>query len=307
MILSIVIPFYNGDDFICKLLDSIKLSHTKSQQVIKLDIIIVIDSNSDEKKLQQIIDNSTYNFPYKISFLKNPVNLGVAKSRDIGIINSIGDYLTFIDQDDYVVPEYISKIENIIQNNFDILYLNGNVVNLLQNKSVPVNYFKPEITLKKLIYNNLFISPSFIIVKRSILDKYNIRFFNEKISSKGVDDLNFQIKLHQNCELLKSTYINHRIVNYCIHSTNYSHDIKQQIEGNIEVLNYFYKECINYKSDIDLKIRALNFSKDILSKNKLTFSLKHPFSFYSYFIIYMNDFNRLIRLIHRIVISMRIR
>jgi glycosyltransferase involved in cell wall biosynthesis len=70
--------------------------------------IIVIDDNSKDKSLK-IVDSLINKNPGKIKLVKNKKNYGVSYSRNIGIKVSKGDYLFFIDSDDFLLEKDISS------------------------------------------------------------------------------------------------------------------------------------------------------------------------------------------------------
>lgn len=109
--ISIIIPIYNGTKFINRIFDSI-LSQTYSNY----EVIFINDGSTDESLniLNELKD--------KYSFIKviDQKNKGRSESRNVGVENSIGEYLTFLDQDDYISNDFLEKLINNIKDN-DIL------------------------------------------------------------------------------------------------------------------------------------------------------------------------------------------
>ena len=91
-LISIIIPYYKKKFFIFKTLQSIL-----NQSYQNFEIIIVYDDidMSDLPYLKKIIKGNK-----RIKILINKQNLGVSKSRNIGIKKSRGRYIAFIDSDD---------------------------------------------------------------------------------------------------------------------------------------------------------------------------------------------------------------
>lgn len=113
MKISIIVPIYNSSKYLKKCLDSIV------NQTIKNIEIILIDDNSTDDSYNICLEYKKKD--NRIKLIKNKVNKGVSVTRNIGIENSTGNYLTFIDSDDYVELDYIETLYNLIkEDNYDL-------------------------------------------------------------------------------------------------------------------------------------------------------------------------------------------
>ena len=92
--ISIVFPCYNGEKYLNRMMDSIK----QLDNLNEIELVIV-DNNSEDKSKQII--NSYKNI--KINLIEQDQNLGFAKACNIGVNNSIGEYV-FITNQDVVFP-----------------------------------------------------------------------------------------------------------------------------------------------------------------------------------------------------------
>lgn len=97
--LSIVIPYYNTYDLTVKLLKQLEIQKTDEVE------IILVDDGCNETRFDD------YNF---IKVIHNEVNLNAPKSWNIGIKESKGKYIAFIDSDDMIMPYYIEELINAI-------------------------------------------------------------------------------------------------------------------------------------------------------------------------------------------------
>lgn len=113
---SIIIPLFNAEKYIGRLLDSIF-----AQDYDNYEIIVVNDGSTD--KSLQIIKKY---IPKNKIILKNIDNSGPGFARKLGYLNSSGDYLFFIDSDDYLPSKDILKNlnEKMSSSNCDILFFN---------------------------------------------------------------------------------------------------------------------------------------------------------------------------------------
>lgn len=105
--LSIVVPVYNCEKSVCRCIDSILNSEYKSYE-----IIIINDGSSDNTVY--IIKNE-YSSKDNIRFINLEKNQGVSYCRNIGIEESNGNYITFVDADDYISTNIYSEMMKIIR------------------------------------------------------------------------------------------------------------------------------------------------------------------------------------------------
>lgn len=113
---SVIVPVYNVEKYLSKCLDSIV-----NQTLKDIEIIVVNDGSPDNS--QKIIDNYCKKYKNIKSFIKK--NGGLSDTRNFGIKKSHGDYLIFIDSDDYVKETMLEKMWNVaINKNVDIVVCN---------------------------------------------------------------------------------------------------------------------------------------------------------------------------------------
>ncbi len=115
---SVIIPLYNQKLYVSEAINSII-----SQTYENIEIIVVNDGSTDcpEKVLEQ--------FKGKITVI-NQKNSGLSGARNAGILKSKGEYIQFLDADDLLFPEKISRqINEIIDNKGVIPYCEIEVLN----------------------------------------------------------------------------------------------------------------------------------------------------------------------------------
>jgi glycosyltransferase involved in cell wall biosynthesis len=303
--LSIIITFYRGEKFLPILLDSLISSYSGSKKMINLELILIVDSpETNIFVLQELLNN--YSF-LNINLSVNEKNIGVAKSRDLGIRLAKGEYITFIDQDDNVNLPYFCVLENELIKDIDLFIQNGYVKNIISNKKVSIFYYKPKIGLEEFILDNKILTPSLIVVKKEIVVINNIRFTLPFDEYKGIDDWFFILQILIRIQNIKYKWIDERNVNYCIHDANYSNDIFESINGSIEVLKYVKNEIPNYSSLINSRIKVLEFSKKFYSDQRIESVILQPGLFIKFIYQYLQDVNRVIRITHRLILGLKIR
>lgn len=99
---SVVVPIYNVEKFIERCLRSIL-----NQTYQEFEIICVDDCGQDRS--MEIVEDIRKQFPEKIRIVSNGKNAGLGAARDAGIRSAKGDYIAFIDSDDYIKSDYLAK------------------------------------------------------------------------------------------------------------------------------------------------------------------------------------------------------
>ncbi len=118
--LSIIIPVYNAENTLRKCLDSIL-----EQNYTDYEIILVNDGSQDSSE-KIILEYAKEN--NKIKYISKE-NSGVADSRNIGVKNATGEYIVFVDSDDYVKNTIFTDIESYLEKGIELIKWKGILVN----------------------------------------------------------------------------------------------------------------------------------------------------------------------------------
>lgn len=137
---SVIIPTYNSEKYVQKCLDSVIMQTLNNIEIIIIDNISV-DNTVEVAK--DILSKGKKNF----EIIKNP-KLGVSFSRNIGINASKGEYIYFLDSDDYLLEkEALENAYNLAKvNDLDIVHFGFNRVDEEGKIIVPYNRFYKYIT-----------------------------------------------------------------------------------------------------------------------------------------------------------------
>ena len=103
--ISIIVPVFNSEQEIKDCLDSLVDQTEKDLE------IIVIDDKSTDHSLE-IIESYAKNYS-NIRVYRNEENKGVSDSRNLGIAQATGEYITFVDSDDYVNPNMYEELYEV--------------------------------------------------------------------------------------------------------------------------------------------------------------------------------------------------
>lgn len=106
-VFSIIVPVYNTEKYVKRCLDSIM-----NQTFTDFEVIIVNDGSTDDSK--DIIAK----YPYKVI---NQKNQGLSMARNNGVKEATGDYLIFLDSDDYIEKNLLKEITKSLSNDPDLV------------------------------------------------------------------------------------------------------------------------------------------------------------------------------------------
>ena len=97
---SVIVPLYNKAPYVCKALESVC-----AQTYRDFEIVVVNDGSTDGSEVlaKQILNEKSNGIPYKII---NQSNAGVAAARNNGVAASCGEYVVFLDADDWWSPDF---------------------------------------------------------------------------------------------------------------------------------------------------------------------------------------------------------
>lgn len=175
---SIIIPFYNGNKYIPKLVGNINKIYDDYKDI---EVIIVNDSPT----IPINIENICIKFPYNI--IVNPENKGIHFSRVNGLKHANGEYIIFLDQDDCIEKNFISS-QLIKIKNYDCIIANGYNYGISNRKKIYKNsifhklstYFIPLV-----LTGTHIISPGQCLIRKDSISKY---WIENIMSINGVDD-----------------------------------------------------------------------------------------------------------------------
>lgn len=124
-LVSVVVPVYNTEKYIEKCLNSLV-----NQTLKDIEILVIDDGSTDNSK--KIIESFRKYKQVKVFY--NGENKGVAYSKSLGVNNSCGKYIGFVDSDDYIPNDYYEKMVKVLEDNNGSLAL-CDVLLLYENSS----------------------------------------------------------------------------------------------------------------------------------------------------------------------------
>ena len=203
-LVSIVVPIYDVEKYLEKCIESIRHQTYKN-----LEIILVDDGSPDESG--RICDEFCNDNRVKVIHKENG---GLSSARNAGLKVATGDYIGFVDSDDYVHPEMFEKLYNrIIRDRSDICICSHYTVDKSDN--INEHFFRniPEILDKDKILNYLILPligadkerneseiEGFVwrnLYRRELIREYEFKSERQYFAEDIVSDLELYIKCKQ--------------------------------------------------------------------------------------------------------------
>lgn len=222
-IITIIIPIYGVELYVEKCLTSIL-----AQSFTNFEAILVDDGSLDSSisVAKKLVGNDS-----RFAFLHQE-NRGQGAARNLGLDHAKGDYIAFIDSDDYVEPDYLKLVyEKLIADDADICICNVNYVGIAGNvirtytsnpkKHVEdTDFFLARSHLSPWLWDKLY--------KKEVFEGMR---FDESI--RTFEDVHFTFRLIYN---KKITQVPEYLYNYLQRPGSSSHDIKPSyIEDRVAV------------------------------------------------------------------------
>ena len=242
-LISIVIPIYNAEKYLEECLNSIK-----SQTYKNFEVIMVNDGSKDDS---ETICMNFLRSDSRFRYLKK-ANGGVSSARNLGLDNVKGDYITFIDADDWVDENYLDLLITTVKknhsdivvssykqfNNIDVFYLRAYTI---QEKYL-LNFEKMNrddfLTIfPKLMSINVCFNNAVAKLFRKELVK-NLRF---DTSIKYGEDLDFYFRLYLNVDSI--SYVDEPTYVYRMHGDSTTSNFNQEhAEQELSIFKQMYEK-----------------------------------------------------------------
>lgn len=230
---SVIVPIYNTEKFLKKCIESIV-----NQTLQEIEIILINDGSTDNS--HYICLEYAEKYPKKIKYMNNK-NIGCSATRNLGIELANGEYIAFVDSDDYIEKEmYEEMYTKTLKEKSDIVICGFNYI-FSDKKTL----FIPE---NKYEYLDIRNKPSYVwnkLFKKSLLKNNQIEF---PLNTHYCEDLVFSFK---NLVLTKNISIVQRpLYNYILHGNNSIYNLDKKLDIKISFLEiYSYLEKNNFLKD----------------------------------------------------------
>jgi len=142
MLISIIIPVYNVEPYLRECLDSVF-----AQDLSDCEVIAVNDGSTDGSRV--ILETYQSNYPNLLSII-DKANGGLSSARNAGVERAKGDYLYFLDSDDWLKAHAVECLKSTVQKAgaADVIYLRQIFVGQYTGKKVDCHVDIPTMDLK---------------------------------------------------------------------------------------------------------------------------------------------------------------
>ena len=242
---SVIIPVYNGEEYIESCIESIcKQDYARMDRI---QIIIINDGSKDDslKICKAIIEKET---TVKINLI-NSENQGVSAARNKGMKKAKGKYIMFLDSDDFITEDTISKLVSFFDNHYDEIDL----------ATYPMYEYKEGVKKKKILqrYEDYFdttrvydlkteyqaIQPTMNIIMKNYFDENLL--FEENVSFNEDTLFNTQVLMKKQ----KIGYVKEAKYMYRIHESSTTNTRQNNLFSFEQYMYVFEKLFSMYKDE----------------------------------------------------------
>lgn len=290
---SIIVPVYNKAQYLRECLNSLV------NQTLKDIEIICIDDKSTDESLNILFEYKEKD--ERIKIITNDINKGVSASRNIGIKNASGEFIAFVDADDFVELDFYEKLYKASEGyecvKGEIWDYDTDINNCVINDTYDLN--EEIIKYDNPIY--FFVGFTSAIYRKTFIDKYKICFpegisyFEDPLFSIMVATRLSKIQVANDAKYFYRTVRDglsrnvdekkiedfYKVINNIfsyLESCNLDYDNKYIIVNNLfpSINSFFYNDKMYTEKRINVKRLILNFLKKDIVDNRIKISIVVP-------------------------------
>lgn len=270
--ISFVIPVYNAEKYIQQCVDSILLQEGCQDNI---EIILVDDGSKDNSF--QICQEYSEQYDNVRAYKQS--NSGANVARNLGMKQALGQWVCFVDSDDWVEPHLYKCLHKYLYMDWDIIMYSYKKVypHKIQHYNSKIQYmeildedfeYMQLATLNRLkpskynasvldcvsIWNKLY--------RRQFLIEKNLKFIEDM---PKLQDLTFNLQVYLHAQ--KAVYINEELYNYRINSESVTHRYQEDIIKKFDIINENINQFVQKKNspefDMAYHERILNHLRTI--------------------------------------------
>lgn len=224
ILVSIVVPVYNGEKYLKKTIESI-LEQTYSS----FELLLINDGSSDASA--KLIDTLVTTDSRIKGFTKE--NGGVANARNHGVLLAKGELIAFCDQDDLWLPDKLEKQIPLFDNpNVGLVYCGAIVEAVLYGNTSKGSLANKQrgYVFDQLVQLNMLTCCTAVVRKKHLLKAGG---FDDDLDLMGVDDWHLWLKMSLICEF---DFVAEHLAVHVFHGDNYSSNDEKMHEAELVCL-----------------------------------------------------------------------
>jgi len=247
---AVIIPFYNGHDFITRAVESV-LSQTTPPD----EFVVVNDGSSPEASWM------LHTLAEKMGFkVLDKENGGQGSARNFGVSHTTADYICFLDQDDFYLPNHIEVLLEAVDYSdkkfgwvyADLMEADG-AGNIVRTGMVHAHSTHPKTNIFDLVGRDMFVLPSAALVSRTAFE--SVGGFDTRFMGYEDDDLFLRIFRAG----FSNTFVDKPVTVWCIHPESTSYSMRMSRSRYL----YFQKLCEVFPDDED---RDRFYFRDLIAR-----------------------------------------
>lgn len=239
-LVSVIMPMYNVEEYVEKALNSLQ------KQTYKNIEILVINDGSTDNSLN--IANAYASKDNRIKILSK-INGGVSSARNLGLKASTGEYITFVDPDDWVENNYVEHLYNVLTESQAELSICSFISHKpkkikVKQKKLKIEAFSPNEAIREfLLANTLFPGIACKLLKRDLVEGMS---FDENIFY--AEDSQFMYEYTRKCSKIVAS--NQKLYHYIKRSSSITH---MRFNSKLMTIFDFIDNQIQLESNTELK------------------------------------------------------
>jgi glycosyltransferase involved in cell wall biosynthesis len=235
---SVIIPTCNRAELLRSAIESVL--HQTFQD---FEIVIIDDASRDHTP--EVVTNFK---DTRIKLIRHQVSQGAAEARNTGIMNSSGEYIAFLDDDDEWLPDKLQIQVDLLENSspeVGAVYTNRFTIDRASGRVLHERNSKISLDISK----GNFITTSSVLLRRKCFEEFGL--FDKNIPAVEDYDMWFRMSKKFSFELIEKP-----LIKYYIHENNISFNYEKKIRG----LEALYKKHHNL-----FKLNPKNYSRKYLN------------------------------------------
>lgn len=203
--ISVIVPVYNVEKYIVKCLESIV-----NQDYKDFELLLIDDGSTDSScnSIRKYLKDKSIKWK-----LIEKENGGQSSSRNVGLKEASGEYISFIDSDDYISKDFLSKLIDLINSNdYDFSFCNYKFIKEQETQidtNNDITIYNTEALMNAFLKRSVsFVLPS-MLFRKSFLDKNDL-VFDERIKFSEDQMYIWKVLVASS----KTIYINRKMYGY---------------------------------------------------------------------------------------------
>jgi glycosyltransferase involved in cell wall biosynthesis len=246
-LVSVVIPTYNHARYLGRALQSVI-----DQTYTNWEAIIIDNHSTDntDEVVASFVDS-------RITYLKIHNNGVIAASRNAGIRLAKGEWIAFLDSDDWWTADKLQVCFDSINYKVDFIYHDLEIVSdqprIFRRKTIKSRQVKTPVLMDLLLKGNP-IANSSVVVRRHLLEK--IGGIDEQVEMIAAEDYNAWLRIAQQTELF--IYLPYKLGYYFQHNQNISQKKDPSASAQYAVVEFFTVLNNNQKLELEVGFRYIS-------------------------------------------------